>query len=528
MSQPDFFPVNETAIMMRVGDRIDRSLTQRIAAVVKAVDALALVGVREIIPSYTTILIVYDHKVISDSTIEHALVTTWNAFQTGENTHISTTVVIPVIYGDEFGEDLQDVVSHHRFSSEEVISRHVAGRYTVGALGFSPGFAYLIGLDPALETPRRIRPRTHVPAGSVAIGGAQTGIYPLESPGGWNLIGRTPMTMFDPNRDDPFPLHLGDELQFEQVAARDVDPASFSRQRNSEEDVDGQVEVHAPGLQTTVQDLGRHGFGAFGFAPNGAADRASLIAANRAVGNPDHAAALEITLTGPILVFQRRTTIAVCGANLGALVNGLPLPPGRMQGVMPGDEVRFRGGPGQGARAYLAIAGGIEVPLVMGSRSTDLTAAIGGYHGRALRVGDRLPLGQLRRSSSATPIPATRIDRPATVEVVPGPQADWFPVEAWDLLLTQPFTISPSSNRMGLRLEGPPILPVETVDIISEGVVTGSIQVTGEGQPIVMLPGHATIGGYAKIATVIDADLDRLGQLGPGDILRFTSRYRTN
>lgn len=528
MSRPEFFSVNETSILMRVGDRIDRSLTQRIAAVVKAVDGLALAGIREIIPSYTTIMVIYDHKVINGESVQQALETTWDTIQTGEITHISTTVVIPVIYGDEFGEDLADVVSHHRLPLEEVIERHIAGRYTVGALGFSPGFAYLIGLDPALATPRRIRPRTHVPSGSVAIGGAQTGIYPLESPGGWNLIGRTPRTMFDPSQDDPFPLHLGGELRFERVTARDIDPALFTSQRGGEEDAEGQVEVLAPGLQTTVQDLGRHGFGAFGFAPNGAADRASLIAANRAVGNPDHAAALEITLTGPALVFHRRSTIAVCGAELGAMVNGLPLPRGRTQGVMPGDELRFRGGFGQGARAFLAMAGGIDVPLVMGSRSTDLTAVIGGYRGRALRTGDRLPLGQLQRVSSSPPIPATRIDRPATVEVVPGPQADWFPAEAWDLLLTQPFTISPSSNRMGLRLEGPVILPMDTVDIISEGVVTGSIQITGEGQPIVMLPGHATIGGYAKIATVIEADLDRLGQLGPGDTLRFTSRYRTS
>jgi KipI family sensor histidine kinase inhibitor len=528
MDEPTFFPISRSALLITVGDRIDRALTHRIARFVDAIDESRMPGLVDIIPSYTTILMLYDENVNRLEALENELSVTWRHVQNVENRTSRPTVVIPVIYGDEFGEDLPEVAAHHHLPVEEVIERHVGGAYTVGALGFSPGFAYLIGLESALATPRRSRPRTRVPSGSIGIGGEQTGIYALESPGGWNLIGRTPETLFNPDLDDPFPLHMGDKLRFERLSSGDVDPSIFESPQRNEELFGGQIDVLSPGMQTTVQDLGRHGYGRFGFAPNGAADRTSLIGANRAVGNPDDAAGLEITFTGPTLVFLRRSEIAVHGADLGAHVNGLALPVGRVQGVMPGDELSFHGGSGGGARAYLAVAGGIDVPVVMGSRSTDLTAAIGGYRGRALRTGDRLPIGRLRRHAAAGSIEPTRLDPLHHIEVIPGPQADQFDEQAWQTLLSHPFRVSPASNRMGLRLDGPAMHPADTADIISEGIVTGSIQITGEGQPIVMLPGHATIGGYTKIATVTEDDLDRLGQLRPGDELRFTSRYRTS
>lgn len=528
MQDPTFFPASERSVLMTVGERIDQALTHRIARFVTDIDNLHDSGILDIIPSYTTILIVYDNVVNDFQAISEHFNTVWNATTFGSTGHLSPTVVIPVIYGDEFGDDLSAVAAHCRLQLDEVIERHTAANYTVGALGFSPGFAYLIGLDSGLATPRRTRPRTRVPSGSIGIGGEQTGIYALESPGGWNLIGRTPRAMFDPMSDDPIHLQMGDNLRFERILQRDVNRSAFERFLQQEEPYGGEIDVLSPGIQTTVQDLGRIGFGRSGFAPNGAADRASLIATNRAVGNPDDAAAIEITFTGPTLVFRRRSEIVVQGADLGALLNGLPLSVGRVQGVMPDDEVSFRGGSGPGVRAYLGVAGGIDVPIVMGSRSTDLTAGIGGYRGRALRPGDLLPIGRLRRSMSAGSVERTRLEPPHLFEVLPGPQADQFDDQAWETLLSQPFTVSAASNRMGLRLGGPVIMPLETADIISEGIVTGAIQITGGGQPIVMLPGHATIGGYTKIATVIDAHLDRLGQLRPGDELRFTSRYRTS
>jgi antagonist of KipI len=275
-------------------------------------------------------------------------------------------------------------------------------------------------------------------------------------------------------------------------------------------------------MQTTVQDLGRHGYGRFGVAVNGAADRASLRAANRLVGNPDDAAALEITLTGPRIRFHRRLAVAIAGADLGARLNGQPVVAGRAVYVIPGDKLAFAPAADvRGIRAYLAVAGGIDVPVVMGSRSTDLTAGFGGYLGRALRAGDRLTVGDAHRGNALERIAATPLGSSRPIRVVRGPQADRFAPETWERFIRNGFTVSSESNRVGLRLRGPELRPVDGADIVSEGIVTGAIQVTGEGQPIVMLPGHATIGGYTKIATVIDADLDRLGQLRPGETVRF-------
>ncbi|HEV2073864.1 MAG TPA: 5-oxoprolinase/urea amidolyase family protein, partial [Thermomicrobiales bacterium] len=341
-------------------------------------------------------------------------------------------------------------------------------------------------------------------------------------------IGRTPLRLFRPEKDDPFVLRMGDQVRFERIGVEEFHRAEKGVGEQEVGSATGDVEVLAPGMQTTVQDLGRYGYGRFGISPNGAADRTSLVAANRRIGNPDSAAGLEITLTGPTLRFQRRTEIVLTGADLGAHLNGLPLPPGRTQGLMPGDELSFAGVQGRGARAYLAVAGGIEVPVVMGSCSTDLTAGIGGHGGRALRAGDHLHIGSQRRSGPIGSTVSTPVDQLSRFDVMPGPQAERFDERAWESLLGHPFVVSTSSNRVGLRLEGPEIHPIDSADIISEGIVTGAIQITGEGQPIVMLPGHATIGGYTKIATVVEEDLDRLGQLRPGDEICFTCRYKTS
>lgn len=521
ISTPHFFPVSCSAILMTVGSRIDVSLTRRIASFVALVDAGEIPGIIDVIPSYTTILIEHDQAVDGDQ-MQPTLERLWDASLEQSGSLESRVVEIPVCYGGACGEDLADVAAHTGLSPDEVIDRHVSATYTVGALGFSPGFGYLIGLPPELATPRRSRPRISVPPGSLGIGGAQTGIYALSSPGGWSLIGRTPHALFYPKADDPFIVHMGDEVRFRRIFPEDV-PVWPTGLTGSPESIErGDIEVVTPGMQTTVQDLGRTGYGRFGIARNGAADQKSLITANRLVGNPDDAAALEITIIGPHLRFRHRMTMALAGANLGARLNGAPIAPGTRATVIPGDELAFLPErEAAGARAYLAVSGGIDVPQVMGSRSTDLTAGLGGHHGRALRKGDQLEVGDARSSRRPLMRVSTCSFDHRTFRLAKGPQADRFSQKTWKSFVTSVFTIAPESNRVGLRLLGPSLKPVDSADIISEGIVTGSIQVTGEGQPIVMLPGHATIGGYTKIATVIDDDLDRLGQLRPGDTVRF-------
>jgi KipI family sensor histidine kinase inhibitor len=524
--KPTFFHMSTSSLLMTVGERIDLALTHRIARFVGLLDEQELDGLRDVIPAYTTACVIYDPFVTDASELEQTLRSTWDQVGDAEayDEPSARVVDIPVAYGGDHGADLESVANHAGLAQDEVIRRHAGTEYTVGALGFAPGFAYLIGLPPELETPRRARPRLAVPPGSIGIGGAQTGIYALPTPGGWSLIGRTPMRLFDPGQDDPFVLRMGDRVRFQPVGPEACSSLAAWPQGTGAEASGrdaGELEIIAGGMQTTVQDLGRPGYGRFGVSINGAADRASLIAANRLVGNADGAAGLEMTLVGPHIRFRRATTIALTGADLGAHVNGRPIAPGRHR-VVPRDELAFAPArDASGARAYLAVAGGIDVPEVMGSRSTDLTAGFGGYRGRALTNGDVLRIGSQRSPVTRVRQAPTRLDPAPPFRILPGPQADRFPERAWQAFLCSAFTVSPESNRVGLRLTGPALHPVDSADIVSEGIVTGAIQVTGEGQPIVMLPAHATIGGYTKIATVIDEDLDRLGQLRPGDVVRF-------
>ncbi len=292
----------------------------------------------------------------------------------------------------------------------------------------------------------------------------------------------------------------------------------------------GGIHVLEPGLLTTVQDLGRPGQMRHGVSPGGALDRAALILGNRLCGNDPSAAGLEITLTGPRLRFTVPAVVALTGADLGATLDGAPQSTWQPVAIPAGGEIAFPPNrTTRGARTYLCVAGGIVVPPVLGSRSTDLAAGLGGVEGRALRQGDRLACG--RPSGPTTSLLGRRLvttppEYPAEVliRVVLGPQRDRFTKKGIAAFLAGPYMISPKGDRMGVRLaDGPPIAHRRGADLISEGIVPGSIQVPGDGQPIALLAACQTMGGYPKIATVIGADLDRLAQARPGDRIRFTA-----
>jgi antagonist of KipI len=286
------------------------------------------------------------------------------------------------------------------------------------------------------------------------------------------------------------------------------------------------LEIWEPGLLTTVQDGGRVGWARYGVPPSGPLDKAAFRAANRLVGNPPDAAGLEITLTGPTLRCSRPSLVAVCGAEFELWAGSIRVPTWHAVFLRAGQWLYF-GERRQGARAYLAVDGGMDVPLFLDSRSTYLTGGFGGVEGRALRRGDRLPLGPgaLQPSMRAGRAwPAS--ERPPytsapTLRVVLGPQDDHFTQAGLETFLSTVYELTPESNRMGARLKGPPIQHRDTTGIVSDGVVIGSVQVPASGQPIVMLADHQTTGGYPKIATVIQADLPLLAQIVPGDYVRF-------
>jgi antagonist of KipI len=281
-----------------------------------------------------------------------------------------------------------------------------------------------------------------------------------------------------------------------------------------------------PGLLTTIQDLGRPGHGRLGIPPSGPLDRPAFVLANRLVGNPDGAAGLELTLKGPRLEAPAPCQVAVTGAEMGITVNGAAVPTWATISLRAGDVLACRMATA-GCRAYLAVGGGIEVPLALGSRATYLRGRLGGLEGRALQKGDLLPVG------TPSPGPAglrprhvpvsRRPGYPGEIEarVVLGPQADRFTAAGIAAFLGGAYAVTPQADRMGYRLEGPVIEHARGHDIISDGIPLGGIQVPGEGQPIVLLVDRQTTGGYTKIATVISADIARIGQTRPGQRVRF-------
>lgn len=508
-------------------------------------------------------------------------------------TSAARTVEISVLYD---GADLAEAADLLGWSTEELVRRHTSAAWTVGFVGFAPGFAYLTSDDPELVVPRRASPRTRVPAGSVALAGPYSGVYPRESPGGWQLLGRTDAPVWDVTRERPALLLPGDEVRFTPVrvlatakvrldhglghaSALETMPKSMV-EADLPETVDGggrlggALKVVSPGVQALVQDLGRPGSEGAGVSASGALDRPSLRAANRAVGNPSGAAVIE-SVGGLRLRARGPQVLAVAGAvgeivvrpgDGGPGVAGSGEPgaagparpdrrprPGEPFALDDGDELRLAP-PARGVRAYVAVRGGIDVPPVLGSRATDVLAGLGPD---PLRSGDLLPVGSPARGVAAVephaarahgaetsrapaagdtvhPAEAPSSDRqdslpaPGEVTVLPivlGPRDDWFDAATIARLTGQDWLITPRSNRIGLRLDGDPLVRTperEGAELPSEGCVTGAIQVPSDGQPVLFLADHPLTGGYPVVGAVVADHVPLAGQLPAGARVRFT------
>ncbi len=285
--------------------------------------------------------------------------------------------------------------------------------------------------------------------------------------------------------------------------------------------------IQKPGLLTTVQDLGRRGMAQFGVSPGGALDRRALVLGNRLLGNDPGAAALECTLIGPEILFEDDAIIALTGSDFGPMLDGNPVPMWEPVHVQTGSLLTFAPAPRDGGvRLYLCIAGGIAVEPVLGSRSTDLIGLFGGFEGRALHAGDQLRIGEPALDPDAILKRMLAIDPPAYVKAITarvslGPQQDRFTSAGIATFLRESYAVTSKADRTGMRLSGPAIEQTDGADLISEGIAHGAIQVPGDGQPIVLLAARQTVGGYIKIATVIGADLDLLGQQRSGGAIHF-------
>ncbi len=512
------------AFVVEFGNGISTGLSARATALAALLEREPFDGFREAVPTFRSVLVLHDPEADPEASRRHAGSLARRAGQ--EPGVPGRRIELPCVYD---GEDLASVAAAVGVSAAELVRMHAERDYRVFLIGFTPGFPYLGMADPRLDLPRRATPRVRVPAGSVAVARAQTGVYPWVSPGGWHLIGRTdPALLFDPGRTPPSACLPGDRVRFVPVAR--LPDRAPKRPEPPAAAAPPTLEVERGGLLTTVQDLGRPGFRRYGVPVSGAADPVALAWANRAVGNPDGAAGLETTLPGPVLRFRRAVLAALGGADHGAILrlpggNAWRVPVGTSFLAPAGSVLRFDGPPA-GLRACLALAGGIEAPPVLGSRSTYLTAGFGGLEGRPLRAGDRLATGPTppaAREGRYCP----RARRPPFRGALPlrlslGPQHDCFSGECRRTLGERRFTVSNDSNRMGVRLDGPPLdhRPGRE-EIVSDANPPGTVQVPPGGRPIVMGADQGTTGGYPKLGSVVAPDLARLAQALPGAEVRF-------
>ncbi len=521
MTVPIIREAGDSALLLELEPVIDERVNARAITIAAAVRDDVVAGVRDVVSTYRSVAVYFDPLVadIRDvrASLERAVDTPVNAVSGG-------ALEIPVEYGGQWGPDLADVATFGHISIDTVIARHVERDYRVFMLGFLPGFAYLGPVDPAIAAPRRKSPRERVRTGSVGIAGAQTAVYPVDSPGGWQIIGHTLTRMFDPERWPAALLSPGDSVRF--VPQPHGERAELPRGRASAEPTAAHrsMTVLDPGLLTTVQDGGRWGHQASGVPVSGAMDWIAYRTANAIVGNEPGSAALEATLAGPKLRFDQKTLFALAGAELGATLDSVRVPLYTPVSSPAGGILRFSNR-AVGARTYIAADGGVDVPRILNSRSTHGLSHMGGHQGRSLLQGDRVALGPERRALSRRrgfPDAAAYIGGGgARLRVIPGPQQEFFPAEALDVLERTRFVVSPKSNRMGYRLHGGPLPRLSDSEMISDAAFTGGIQVPASGEAILLMSDRQTTGGYPQIAVVITADIPLAAQLAPGDWVEF-------
>ncbi len=518
MTTMRFLPVNLNAVLVELED-----LPQTLA-LLASLRAEPIAGIEELVPAARTLLITFRPAAIAaDELARQVGARSLDASEARSERRIE----IPVRYD---GEDLAEVAGLLGITPEEVVRRHTGSDYTVAFTGFAPGFAYLSGGDPSLNVPRRKVPRTRIPAGAVGLAGSFSGVYPQASPGGWQILGITDAPMWDLSRETPALLQPGDAVRFVDVTGQprtELEAAAAPAQPTVSKSGCA-FEIRAAGLQALLQDGGRHGQAKQGVSASGAMDRRSLQAANRLVGNASDAACIEVAYGGFQLACRGDAVVAVTGAEGPVTLTRAdgaqwPLPRYQPVALAEGDVLAL-GEPTAGIRSYIAVRGGFDIAPVLGSLSSDTLARVGPA---AIAVGDVLPVravsaGALVGEPEAPPTDLPTVREEVVLDIVLGPRTDWFTPDAVELLCGQAWTVTPQSNRVGIRLAGEEALArANHAELPSEGTARGSIQVPASGQPVLFLADHPLTGGYPVIASVATHHLDRAGQIPVNARVRF-------
>jgi KipI family sensor histidine kinase inhibitor len=531
---PDFRAVGDRALLLEV-DGLPAAMAWH-----RALTREPLPGQIEAVAAARTVLLRFE----SDTAAEAARTSLRTPPPAGEAVGTARRHTLDVVYD---GEDLDATAQLLGMSRDQLIERHTGTEWMAAFGGFAPGFAYCVPASgrPLWDVPRLDTPRTAVPAGAVGLAGEYSGVYPRSSPGGWRLIGHSDAPLWSTDRTPPALLTPGDLVTYRSVRETARSAAAGTHRRTDDpadspgrtpdpgsvesapaqtaspphapsrtEPVRTVLTVEDPGMLTLVQDRGRSGWGDVGVSPSGFADAATAQAANRVVGNDPGAALLEV-VGAARLTCRADVVVAVAGSAGGDAIVPQLLRAGDTLDLMPDADL---------ARTYLAVRG-------VGSASADVLSGLGPGPvgaGQTLAVPVRLPAGSVAHGEP-DPARGARVrateDGRVVLRVIPGPRDDWFDESERRRFLETDWVVGPQSNRVGLRLEAPegsaPLTRARTGELASEGTVTGTVQVPAHGLPVVFGWDRPVTGGYPAIATVVAADLDLLGQVVPGDRLRF-------
>lgn len=542
-------PVNEFSILLSFGNSIEASIHQQLMQIKQCIEQHPFPGFIETVPAYNTLAVYYNPLAVVQTaatvaaSVEQTVGMIIAAATTVTTSATTNLVEIPVCYDEAFAPDLAATASNLQLSREELIALHSCTTYHVFMLGFTPGFPYMGKVDERLVTKRKQQPRLSVAPGSVAIAGEQTGIYPFATPGGWNIIGRTPLQLFDRDSANPFLLKAGDEVQFKVITKEDFEQySSTNNERYSKNSFthstkkDGEnkpiIKIEQCGFLTTLQDTGRTGYLQYGVSKGGAMDNDAAQLANVLVGNDADETVLELTQSPHRFLFTADAVVAFTGGGLQPETEQQLLPLLQPVFIAAGTVINCKQ-PLPGFRLYMAVAGGFAADEFLQSSSTDLLAKAGGFTGRPLKKTDILTqknkhsklqqqlLQVLKAGAAIELFQSSESMMDTAIRILKGAEWNDLTNESATNFTQQVFTVTQQSNRMGYRLKTETLQTNQSCDIVSSPVTQGTVQLTSSGEMIILMADAQTVGGYPRIAQVCAADLSLLAQKKPGDTIQF-------